>query len=123
MRLSFWGCQAPAQPPEGYAYLACPPLVTLDDKRALVGKPVLTSLDGGWYFGTVFGDVVSAAGKKLTPGATHIVQYVRSPGSALPQVPRDLVGKKPMRLTAAAYGRAKLWVLLQKLAAAGPSAS
>ena len=86
--------------------------MTLADKKAIVGKPVLTSLDGGWFLGTVFGDAVSSAGKKAVPGATHIVQYVRTPGSKLPEVPRDLVGKKPTPLTAAGYGRSKSWVLL-----------
>ena len=59
--------------------------------------------------GTVFGDVVSSAGKKAVPGAAHVVQYARTtPRSKLPQVPRDLVGKKPITIDHSFSGVADL---------------
>ena len=49
--------EAPPEPPAGFRYVqACPPLITLDHKKALVGRKVLSARidDGacGWFVGT-----------------------------------------------------------------------
>ena len=74
--------EAPEEPPDGYVYAPiCPPLLSLDDKRALVGKKVLTARidDGacGWFLGTVTSSAVGVRDKKKVPTATHVVAYTK----------------------------------------------
>ena len=71
--------EAPPLPPAGFTYAECPPLVSLDDKQALVGRKVLTGHleDGacGWFMGTVISSAVGKSWKKGAPTATHLVEY------------------------------------------------
>ena len=72
--------EAPPEPPTGFRYVqACPELVTLDHKRALVGRKVLTARvdDGacGWFLGTIVSDVVGKRDKAKVPTATHIIEF------------------------------------------------
>ena len=61
--------EAPPEPPAGFRYVqACPPLITLDHKKALVGRKVLSARidDGGcgWFVGTIVSDLVGKWDKK-----------------------------------------------------------
>ena len=106
--------EAPTIPPDGFAYAPCPPLVTLDDKRALVGRKVLTArIDDdatGWYIGTVVSDTLSASWKKGVPTATHLVEYKKAETGT-----RALNDKVASELSPANYGGAEWWILLDRV--------
>ena len=106
--------EVPRQPPEGFAYAACLPLVSLDDKKTLVARKVLTGHleDGacGWFVGTVVSSAVGARDKKKTPTATHIVDYKEKETRS-----KQLVGREATELSTEKYGAAEWWLLLEPL--------
>ena len=98
---------------------ACPPLTSLDDKDALVGRMVLTRIDGGWFGGKVVRSGASGKEKKEVPKATHAVEFSRAkevPASL--KVPSDMVGRKGAVLSTQTYGAAATWLLLEAAPAA-----
>ena len=103
--------------------MGCPPLVSLDDKKALVGRKVLTAHleDGacGWFVGTVFSSSVGVLykkGKKGVPTATHVVEYKEKETRT-----KALVGKVAIELSPKNYGPGEWWLLLEPTSAAGGS--
>ena len=92
----------------------CPPLVTLDDKQALVGRKVLTGHleDGacGWFVGTVVSSAVGKVWKKNAPTATHLVEYKEKDTKT-----KKLVGKEATELSPDKYGAAEWWLLLEPI--------
>ena len=106
--------EAPPEPPAGFVYATvCPPLVSLDDKKAMVGRKVLTAqLEDdacGWYMGTVVSSAVGKAWKKILPTATHIIEYKQKETRTT-----KLVGKAAYELTTEKYGAAEWWLLLEQ---------
>ena len=81
-----------------------------------MGRRVRVNYDGGWFVGTVVSDTVSAAGKRVTPGATHIVEFDSFQA-------RDVRGKKPVVLKPAGYGSSKVWLLLNPAATESESSA
>ena len=110
--------EAPETPPTGFAYVkSCPPLVSLDEKKALEGRKVLTAhlLDGaiGWFVGTVFSSAVSKSwktGKNGVPTATNIVAFDKRETGR-----KELHGKVAMELSPGKYGAAEWWLLLESV--------
>jgi len=104
--------EAPAAPPPGYTYAECPPLATDEDRRALIGRNVLTahaSTDAcGWFVGTVkrSGDIKSFW---KVPGATHLINYSRK------QTGNALHGTAACVLSSANYGPGEWWLLLEPI--------
>ena len=103
------------EPPPGFAYaLVCPPLISLDDKKALVNRKVLTARidDGacGWFLGTVTSSAVGVRDKKKVPTATHVVTYTRKETGT-----KDLVGSVATELTSSNYGSGEWWLLLEPI--------
>ena len=108
--------EAPPEPPAGFVYAeACPPLLSLDDKKALEGRKVLTAHleDGacGWFIGTVVSSVVGKAWKKTAPTATHLVEYKERETKT-----KKLVGKAASELSSEKYGPEEWWLLLEPVA-------
>ena len=104
---------APPEPPSGFVYAAaCPALVSLDDKQALVGRKVLTAHleDGacGWFVGTVISSAVGKSWKKKAPTATHLVEYKEKETRT-----KKLVGKEATELSTEKYGPGEWWLLLE----------
>ena len=91
---------------------ACPALVSLDDKQALVGRKVLTAHleDGacGWFVGTVISSAVGKSWKKKAPTATHLVEYKEKETRT-----KKLVGKEATELSTEKYGPGEWWLLLE----------
>ena len=82
-----------------------PPLVSLDDKKAMVGRKVLTAqLEDdacGWYMGTVVSSAVGKAWKKILPTATHIIEYKQKETRTTKLVGKAAYGmSSPQRSTA-----------------------
>ena len=108
--------EAPPEPPAGYAFAAaCPPLASLDDKKALEGRKVLTAHleDGanGWFIGTVVNSVVGKGWKKKAPTATHLIEYKEKETKT-----KKLVGKEATELSSEKYAPAEWWLLLNPIA-------
>jgi hypothetical protein len=106
--------EAPETPPAGFTYAPCPPLDTLTDKAALVGRRVLTARidDGacGWFIGTVTGSGVGKAVKKKVPTATHVIEYkTKETGTKV------LNGKVGSELSTSNYGGQEWWLLLEPM--------
>eukprot|EP00966_Prymnesium_polylepis_P185467 4299018-Prymnesium_polylepis.1 len=106
--------EAPKEPPVGYVCYVpvSPPLISLDDKKALVGKKVLTARidDGacGWFLGTVTSSAVGARDKKKVPTATHVVTYTKKDFGT-----KDVVGTVATELSSSNYGSEEWWLLLE----------
>ena len=108
--------EAPDMPPAGFTYVSsCPPLVSLDDKKALEGRKVLTAhlLDGaiGWFVGTVVTSAVGKSwktGKNGVPTATNIIEFKQKDTGT-----KSLHGKVAMELSPAKYGAGEWWLLLE----------
>ena len=108
--------EAPPEPPAGFVYAkACPALVSLDDKKALEGRKVLTAHleDGacGWFIGTVVNSVVGKGWKKKAPTATHLIEYKEKETKT-----KKLVGKAASELSSEKYGPEEWWLLLEPIA-------
>ena len=108
--------EAPQTPPAGFKYAPCPPLVSLDDKAALVGRRVLTARidDGacGWFIGSVIASGVGKAMKKQVPTATHVIEYKKKETGT-----KALEGKVGSELSPANYGGQEWWLLLEPMPA------
>jgi len=106
---------APAEPPAGFVYApACPPLDSLDDKAALVGKTVLSDARRRRLVRRLRRQV--GRGQEGEEGGAEGDAHGRVQQQAGPKslkVPADMVGKKAAELSTASYGAAKTWLLLE----------
>lgn len=92
----------------------CPPVQSLLDRQALLGKQVFVGWDSndihGWFVGTVHSTTISARDRQKTPSANFVVKYTKQ------RTANKLNGCVACELSERVYGANKWWVLLEKSA-------
>ena len=109
-----WACSdAPAQPPDGFAYAPCPPLDTEQQHRELIGRHVLVAHDSqkatGWYRGKIKLYGVLEAWKEACPNANFLIKYTKKDTDS------TLQGDEARELTVRNYGPGEWWLLLDSV--------